>query len=306
MLTLGSGLGSSATFTNPNQVFNISNSDQSLWLINGRSSSPLESPGGSLSKLDLKAPGKARHEYDKGYQLLQRKDLQGAVEHLTAATSIYTSYVAAHNALGSAYLALGQNDKARAEFAQAITLDDHLPTSYLNLGCAELALSHYPAAEEAIQKASNIAPLDLQLLTRWLMDNNEPRLCGRDRHRPPGASAPTRWRCHGPLLCGSRLGGAEQTSAGATGVADYVARGSQIPRRTSDGPDLEDLKRGNTPTHPPATDAGLKCLSSTFQPQPRPGRWSCPNAFENSCRKPKKILRSPRPKPQRSVRLRRH
>lgn len=139
--------------------------DTSLWLINGQNRSPLESPNGSLSELDLKAPGKARHEYDKGYQLLMRKDHQGAVQHLSAATSIYPSYVAAHNALGSAYLGLGQNEQARAEFAQAVALDDHLPTSYLNLGCAELALSHFPAAQDAIQKASTIAPLDLQLLT---------------------------------------------------------------------------------------------------------------------------------------------
>jgi VWFA-related protein len=60
---------------------------------------------------------------------------------------------------------MGQNDQARAEFAQAVALDDHLPASYLNLGCSELALSHFPAAQEAIQKASTIAPLDLELLT---------------------------------------------------------------------------------------------------------------------------------------------
>lgn len=139
--------------------------DHNLFLINGHSSSPLESPSGSVSKLDLKAPWKALREYDKGYQLLKRKDLPGAVEHLTVATLIYPSFVAAHNALGSAYLGLGQNDQARGEFAQAVSLDDHLPNSYLNLGCAELALQHFPAAQESIQKASAIAPLDLQLLT---------------------------------------------------------------------------------------------------------------------------------------------
>ena len=163
------GLGaasSSPTFATPYRMDVQSTLlDQSLWLINGQSRSPLESPNGSLSKLDLKAPGKARHEFEKGYQLLMRKDLQAAVEHLTTATSIYPSFVAAHNALGSAYLGLQQNDQARAQFAHAIALDDHLPGSYLNLGCAELALSHFPAAQEAIQKASTIAPLDLQLLT---------------------------------------------------------------------------------------------------------------------------------------------
>lgn len=139
--------------------------DTSIFRINTQNSSPLQSQNGSLSRLDLKAPGKARREYEKGYQLLLKKDPQSAVQHLTTATSTYPSFVAAHNALGSAYLDLKQNDQARAEFAQAIALDDHLPISYFNLGCAELALGHYSAGEEAMQKASVIAPLDLTVLT---------------------------------------------------------------------------------------------------------------------------------------------
>lgn len=124
---------------------------------------PLETPSGSVSKLDLKAPGKARREYDKGYQLLMKKDAPGAIEHLKIATQIYPSYVSAHNALGTAYLNLNQNEQARDEFTQAVALDDHLPNSLLNLGCAHLALKDYAAAEETFRKASSIAPLDLQL-----------------------------------------------------------------------------------------------------------------------------------------------
>jgi len=139
--------------------------DQSMWLINGQARSPLEAPNGSLSKLDLKAPGKAKREYEKGYQLLMKKDPQAAAEHLTTATSIYPNFVSAFNALGSAYLSLKQNDRAREAFAHAVALDDHLPTSYFNLGCAELALKHYSAAEEAMQNASAIAPLDLTVLS---------------------------------------------------------------------------------------------------------------------------------------------
>ena len=123
----------------------------------------VQSPSGSVSKLDLKAPGKARREYDQGYRLLMRNDPRGAVEHLAKAVGIYPKFVAAHNALGSAYLNLGENDLANGEFTQAVALDDHLPNSYLNLGCAELALKKYPAAEESLRKASSIAPLDVQL-----------------------------------------------------------------------------------------------------------------------------------------------
>ena len=159
--------GGSMTNSAPLDLIQASVMDFNLWQINSRSggSSPLATPGGSVSKLDLKAPAKAQRAYEKGYQLLMRKDLQGAVQHLTTATLIYPSFVSAHNALGSAYLGLGQNDQARGEFAQAVSLDDHLPTSYLNLGCAELALKDYPAAQGSIQKASALAPLDLQLLT---------------------------------------------------------------------------------------------------------------------------------------------
>jgi Ca-activated chloride channel family protein len=151
----GIGLISSEQMTN--NFFMIRGDDQHR--------SPLEGRSGSISRLDLKAPGKARREFEKGYQLLMRKDMQGAVDHLKISTALYPQFVAAHNALGSAYLALGQNDQARVEFAQAVSLDDHLPTSYLNLGVAQLAVKDFSSAQESIQKASSIAPLDLSLLT---------------------------------------------------------------------------------------------------------------------------------------------
>jgi Flp pilus assembly protein TadD len=125
----------------------------------------MDSPTNSVSKLDLKAPAKARKEYVKGYHLLLKKQFQAALEPLKISISEYPQFVAAHNALGSAYLSLGQNDEARAEFEQAVSLDDHLPNSHLNLGVANLALKNYSAAEDAMKKASSIAPLDLDLRT---------------------------------------------------------------------------------------------------------------------------------------------
>ena len=125
----------------------------------------LSSSTDSVSQLDLVAPKEARQEYDKGLQLLMQNRLKEGVEHLTKSISLYPKFVAAHTALGSAYLDLGQNELARTEFAQAVSLDDHLPYSYMNLGRAELALQNYPAAEESIKMASSIAPLDLHLLT---------------------------------------------------------------------------------------------------------------------------------------------
>jgi tetratricopeptide (TPR) repeat protein len=142
--------------------------DSNLFLINSRSSgtnSPLQAPSGSISKLDLKSPGKARREYEKGYQLLMKKDLQAAITHLIKSIEIYPGFVAAHNALGTAYLNQGQSQQARDEFAHAVALDDHLPNSYLNLACPQLVLQQYAEAETSLNKASSIAPLDIRLLT---------------------------------------------------------------------------------------------------------------------------------------------
>jgi VWFA-related protein len=121
-------------------------------------------PDSSLSRFDLKAPARARREFDKGHQMVLRGDSQGAIPHLSKAIEIYPEFVAAHNLLGSVYLSLGQNDHARDEFAQAISIDDHLPNLHLNLGIAQLGLKDYSAAENSLQKASSIAPLDLALL----------------------------------------------------------------------------------------------------------------------------------------------
>src|SRR6266446_3537437 len=174
---MGAGIAAAQLFSVPSQgdkfgggltslsALQTARMGSAIFKFNTPGVSPFESPDNSVSKLDLKAPGNARKEYGKGYVQLLRKDLQGAIDHLARAVSIYPSFVAAHNALGIAYLNLGQIQQARDEFARAIALDDHLPNSYLNLGCAQLELQQYPEAVESLKKASSIAPLDLQVLT---------------------------------------------------------------------------------------------------------------------------------------------
>ena len=112
-----------------------------------------------LSKLDLKAPGRARREYSKGLAAFRRKDFQAASESLKTAISIYPEFVSAHNTLGCAYLSLGQNELALQEFQRATQYDDHLSNSFLNLGRANLALGQNADAQAAFEKALSIAPL---------------------------------------------------------------------------------------------------------------------------------------------------
>lgn len=113
----------------------------------------------NLSKLDLKAPGRARREYSKGLAAFIKKDFKAASESLNTAVSIYPEFVSAHNALGCAYFILGQNQLALQEFHRAIQFDDHLSSSFMNLGRAELALGHNANAQAAFEKALSISPL---------------------------------------------------------------------------------------------------------------------------------------------------
>ncbi len=151
----------------PNQYmngFDPTRLDMVLDISEDRWQRNLENLSSSFCKLDRKAPNSARREYEKGTRFLIQKNYNGAVEHLTRAVSIYPSFVTAHNALGSAYLNLKQNEQAQTEFAQAVALDGHLPFSYLNLGWAQLALKSFPSAQDSMQKAAKLAPLDLHLL----------------------------------------------------------------------------------------------------------------------------------------------
>ena len=118
----------------------------------------------TVSKFDLKAPGRAKDAYTHALQAMAKNDLKGAVQALQKAIALYPNYVAARNALGCAYFELQEYEPARKEFAQAIQLDDHLSSSYLNQGRAQLTLRQTSDAQASIEKASAIAPLDRHLL----------------------------------------------------------------------------------------------------------------------------------------------
>jgi Ca-activated chloride channel homolog len=118
----------------------------------------------TVSKFDLKAPGHAKDAYTRALRFLAKNDFKSAVEALQKAITLYPNYVAAHNALGYSYFQQNDYEQARQEFAQAVQLDDHLSSSYLNLGRAQLALGQTSAAQQSMEKASSIAPLDQHLL----------------------------------------------------------------------------------------------------------------------------------------------
>jgi tetratricopeptide (TPR) repeat protein len=144
------------------------------------------------SLMDAKAPASARHEYEKGLRALERKNLEGARDHLTKAAGEYPCYASAQRDLAltlstlhayqeaedrlkkviqcdpgflDAYAALGQllNAQRRYQDSKAI-LERALAGSaedwqlYYQLGWAEYGLGNYHRAEESYRKVQSLHP----------------------------------------------------------------------------------------------------------------------------------------------------
>ena len=76
----------------------------------------------TVSVRDLKIPGKARDEYQKGLACLAKNDPAGSLSHFTKATHAFPEYYEAYHHMGMAETRLGHFDEARQAFQTAIDL----------------------------------------------------------------------------------------------------------------------------------------------------------------------------------------
>ncbi len=120
---------------------------------------------GTISVLDMRAPKKAKKEFEKGNQLFGKAKLGEAAEHYMKAIAIYPQFVAAHNNLGVLYRQQGDNPRARDQFEAAAAQNPRLAAPFLNLGRVALMLNDNASAEPALKSARDIDPLDPEILT---------------------------------------------------------------------------------------------------------------------------------------------
>ena len=120
---------------------------------------------GTVSALDLAAPGKAVSEFNKAASLLSQQHSKEAILHLRKAIATYPKFVSAHNNLGLAYMDLEDSETARSEFETAAKLDDKFPGSFLNLGRLALMQKDFPTAESDLEKAASLQPRNANVLT---------------------------------------------------------------------------------------------------------------------------------------------
>lgn len=126
---------------------------------------------GVVSALDLRAPGKAVNEFNRGVALIKEQKSKEALHHLQKAVAVYPEFVSAHSALGLAYL--DQDDpRAKGELETAAKLDDKFPGSFINLGQFALSKKDFAAAQSYFEKAVSLNPRDVKTLTALAFTQN--------------------------------------------------------------------------------------------------------------------------------------
>lgn len=115
-------------------------------------------PLASISVADLSIPPRARKEFEKASELIQKREFQKALERLNRAIAIAPDFAYAYNNLGVVYSHLGDSVSDRKALEKAIALNDHFALAYENLGRLDITDADFPGAEIALQKASNVDP----------------------------------------------------------------------------------------------------------------------------------------------------
>jgi tetratricopeptide (TPR) repeat protein len=76
----------------------------------------------SVSVRELKIPGKAQAEFQKGLERMAKNDPAGSLSHFTKATQSFPGYFEAYYSAGLAEATLGHNDEAKTAFQTSIDL----------------------------------------------------------------------------------------------------------------------------------------------------------------------------------------
>ena len=84
--------------------------------------SAVERAGYTVSVHDLKVPGKARHEFAKGMERLQKNDAEGSLGHFKEAADAFPNYYEAYYQIGVANLELRRGDEAEQALQRSIDL----------------------------------------------------------------------------------------------------------------------------------------------------------------------------------------
>lgn len=116
--------------------------------------------GNSISVISLKAPDKARKEYEKGHDDFFKKKYGDAEKHLAKAVELYPQYASAWELLGRSQRQQQQDAEAEKSLLSAISADDKYVPPYLHLAALNANRSQWPDVVRLTDKAIQLDPMN--------------------------------------------------------------------------------------------------------------------------------------------------
>ena len=112
---------------------------------------------GMVTVASLEVPSKARREYEKGSELLEKGDLSGAEKSFHKAIDQYPKFAEAWMRLGDLEQRRRNSALAMEDYQQAVSADPNLPIPYLRMAFLEAVASNW---EQTRKLAERVIALD--------------------------------------------------------------------------------------------------------------------------------------------------
>jgi Flp pilus assembly protein TadD len=114
--------------------------------------------GNSISVVQYRIPGKARDEYNKAHDLLQRGKQEDANKHLAKALELCPNYADALTLRGILELNQRDTEAAIADLDKAIHADANYAMAYMVMGSALNEQSKFDEAIRSLERGESLAP----------------------------------------------------------------------------------------------------------------------------------------------------
>jgi tetratricopeptide (TPR) repeat protein len=118
---------------------------------------------GMVTVASLEVPGKARKEYEKGSELLEKGNLAGAEKSLRKAIEQYPKFAEAWTRLGDLEQRRKNTDAAMDDYQEAISADPNLPLPYLRMAYLEAVAGHWEQTRKLTERLIALDPTDFPL-----------------------------------------------------------------------------------------------------------------------------------------------
>jgi tetratricopeptide (TPR) repeat protein len=123
--------------------------------------------GNSISVTSLKAPDKAKHEYQKALQNYENKKYSDVEKHVAKAVELYPQYAVAWELRGKAQIMQHQDEEAVKSFEAAISADDKLVGPYIRLAAVYSVQGKWQDVLRLSDRATSLDPLNYP--DAWLL-----------------------------------------------------------------------------------------------------------------------------------------